>query len=335
MSLIKVVAMQKFVKMKNQKNIVFSIMMFFGLFVVCQPVLATSVQKKVILPNVIDNHKCFKCHGHRFFSFYNDVTGEKVYKRMNPFYVIDSVAFYHSNHRILECTDCHDGGYLKFPHNSQLQLQPMPTCLMCHEGDPATAQFHFDQIAKEFDASVHKKIYPNFKCAMCHNPHTYILTAPRDESIKKIVVYDNEMCLSCHSDVVNYKVLSDSAPKNITAAHEWLPNQKLHFQHVRCLDCHAKVQSDSTVDHLIMPKQDAVRNCVKCHSQNTMLMATLYKFRAKKSRSRIGFLNATILNQSYVISANRNTILNKASQIIFAIIVLIIIIHAILRIISK
>ena len=64
-------------------------------------------------------------------------------------------------------------------------------------------------------------------------------------------------------------------------------------------------------------------------------MASLYKFQSKQNRSEIGFLNATILNNSYVISANRNPALNNISLIIFGLVLLIIIIHSILRIISK
>lgn len=327
--------MHKIYKLKlNQLNIAFAILMFVGLFMVFQPAKAQETQQQKA-PNAADNHKCFKCHGHKFFSFYNPVTEKKVYKRMNPFYVIDSVAYKNSNHRVLECTDCHDWGYTKFPHDGKLQMQPMPSCLDCHEGDDVTAKFHFSEIKKEFDASVHKKMYPNFRCSMCHDPHKYLVTARRDKNIKQVIIYDNEMCLSCHSEFVNYKVLSDSAPKNITVFHDWLPNQKVHFQNVRCLDCHVKVENDSMVDHQILPKSQAVRNCVKCHSKNTILMASLYKFQSRQSRSEIGFLNATILNNSYIISANRNPFLNKISLIFFGLVVLIIIIHAILRIILK
>ena len=319
----------------NPLNITFTILMFFGLFMVFQPVNAQETQKPETFPNAAENHKCFKCHGHQFYSFYNTVTEKKVTKRMNPYYVIDTVAFYRSNHKVLQCTDCHDYGYTKFPHDGQLQMQPMPSCMDCHEGDDVTAKFHFSEIKKEFDASVHKKMYSNFRCSMCHDPHKYLVTARRDKNIKQVIIYDNEMCLSCHSNYPNYKVLSDSAPKNITVFHDWLPNQKVHFQNVRCIDCHVKVENDSMVDHQILPKAQAVHNCVKCHSQNTILMASLYKFQSRKSRSEIGFLNATILNNSYVISANRNTVLNKISLIFFGLVVLIIIIHAILRIISK
>ncbi|MBE0651004.1 MAG: cytochrome c3 family protein [Bacteroidales bacterium] len=318
----------------HQLSITVSIFMFFGLLVVIQPLKAQETQNQK-LPNSADDHKCFKCHGHKFFSFLNEVSGKEVIKRMNPYYVIDSNAFYHSNHHTLECTDCHDAGYLKFPHDGHLQMQPIPTCLDCHEGDEVTAKFHFDEINREFDSSVHKKMYGNFQCSMCHDPHKYTVTARRDKNIKQVIIYDNEMCLSCHSNIVNYKVLSDSAPKNISSAHEWLPNQMIHFQNVRCLDCHVKVENDSMVDHQIQPKAQAVKNCVECHSKNTILMASLYKFQSKQSRSEIGFLNATILNNSYVISANRNPVLNKISLIIFGLVLVIIIVHAILRIITK
>ena len=319
----------------SRMNFAFAILMFFGLFMVYQPVKAQEAQQQKEVPKAANNQKCFKCHGHKFFSFYNTVTEKKVYKKMNPYYVIDSVSYNKSNHRVLECTDCHDWGYTKFPHDGKLQMQPMPSCLDCHEGDDVTAKFHFSEIKKEFDASVHKKMYPNFRCSMCHDPHKYLVTARRDKNIKQVVIYDNEMCLSCHSDYVNYKVLSDSAPKNITVFHDWLPNQKIHFQNVRCLDCHVKVENDSMVDHQVLPKAQAVHNCIKCHSKNTILMASLYKFQSKQSRSEIGFLNATILNNSYVISANRSPVLNKISLIFFGFVVLIIVIHAILRIISK
>ncbi len=286
--------------------------------------------------NATENHICFKCHGHKFYTYYNDWTEKNVIKRMNPFYIIDSAAFYEQNHCSFKCIDCHDADYAKFPHDGDLQMEEMSTCLDCHEDDEKTAKYHFEEIDKEYKLSVHyKKFGSSFSCWSCHNPHKYKVTARENEDISKVIIYDNEICLSCHSKVSSYMVLSDSAPKNMVAAHDWLPNQKLHFQHVRCLDCHVKVQNDSMVDHDILPKKEAVRRCVDCHSQNTFLMATLYKFRSKKSRGQFGFLNATILNNSYVIGANRNHFLNRASLIIFVFVIVILIVHGILRIIKK
>ena len=255
--------MHKLVNMKlHKKGIFISTLLFISSFVVFHSANAQDTLNKKIFTNVAENHKCFKCHGHKFYTYYNSLTEKNVIKRMNPYYVIDSVAFYKSNHRTFDCTDCHDPDYGKFPHNGQLQMEEIPSCLDCHEGDPNTAKYHFEEIDKEFKSSVHAKKYSNFSCWMCHDPHKYKLTAMKNRNVKEVVIYDNNMCLSCHSNIVNYKVLSDSAPKQITAAHDWLPNQRLHFQHVRCIDCHAKEESDSSVSHDILPADKAVKNCV-------------------------------------------------------------------------
>jgi len=89
------------------------------------------------------------------------------------------------------------------------------------------------------------------------------------------------------------------------------------------------------VAHHIQPKEDAVKKCVECHSQNSRLVETLYKFRAQEARSQFGFLNATTLSDSYIIGANRNYYLNVLSGLIFCGVVLLITIHAILRIVIK
>lgn len=324
----------------HKRGVLISTLLFFALlfissFVVFHSASAQDTLTKKVFTNTAENHKCFSCHGHKFYTYYNSLTEKNVIKRMNPFYVIDSVAFYKNNHCTFACTDCHDADYGKFPHSGQLQMEEMPSCLDCHEGDDVTAKYHFEEISKEFKASAHEKKYSNFSCWMCHNPHKYKVTARKNKDIKEVIIYDNNMCLSCHSNVVNYKVLSDSAPKNMIVAHDWLPNQKLHFQNIRCLDCHAKIQNNSMVDHDILPKEKAVKRCVECHSKNTILMATLYKFQSKQLRDKTGFLNATILNNSYVISANRNPFLNVTSMILFGLVVAILIIHGILRIILK
>ena len=50
--------------------------------------------------------------------------------------------------------------------------------------------------------------------------------------------------------------------------------------------------------------------------KNSILMASLYKFESKEQR-RDGFFNGIILNESYVIGANRNEYLNLLSLLIF------------------
>jgi hypothetical protein len=61
-------------------------------------------------------------------------------------------------------------------------------------------------------------------------------------------------------------------------------------------------------------------------------MSSLYKFKSKEQRRTNGFVNGVILNESYVIGANRNSYLNLLSLIIFFGILVIITIHIIFRI---
>ena len=150
--------------------------------------------------------------------------------------------------------------------------------------------------------------------------------------LKDVITYDNEICLSCHAHAEKIQLLSDIEDPNVISQHEWLPNQKLHFQHVRCIECHTEAKEDMLIPHHIVPKERAVRLCVKCHSANSILMASLYKFQSLEKRNKIGFLNASILNESYVIGANRNYFLNVFTGILFGIVILALFIHAVIRI---
>jgi len=141
--------------------------------------------------------------------------------------------------------------------------------------------------------------------------------------------------LSCHADVNKYQLITDKKKPNVIDSHDWLPNQISHFSHVRCIECHALSTDDVLVAHQIKPKADAVKKCAECHSKNSELLASLYKFRAKENRSKFGFFNAATLSDGYVIGANRNVYLNYLSGIIFGLVMLIVIIHAVLRFISK
>jgi hypothetical protein len=104
-----------------------------------------------------------------------------------------------------------------------------------------------------------------------------------------------------------------------------------HFRNVRCIECHTKVNDSLLVAHRILGKEKAVKLCVECHSTNSILMASLYKYQAKEKRNELGFINASILNQSYVIGANRNLFLNIISLVIFGFTIIGIVIHSALR----
>jgi len=65
-----------------------------------------------------------------------------------------------------------------------------------------------------------------------------------------------------------------------------------------------------------------------------MLMSSLYKFQSKEQR-KDGFLNGIILNESYVIGANRNQYLNNLSFFIFLVLAAVIAVHTFFRIRKK
>jgi hypothetical protein len=279
------------------------------------------------------NYNCLKCHGGKYFSYFNESVGKDVKERMNPYYIIDSAAFYKSNHKSFSCTDCHSSDYASsFPHPNGLRFEPMLVCLDCHGGEDNSTEYHFETINEEFLASVHSEKHSDqFTCWMCHNPHSYHISARTSENLAETIRYDNEICLGCHSDESRFGLLSNRDIFNMLDRHEWLPNHLAHFKSVRCIECHAEVNENILVGHKILPKEKAVKKCVECHSKNSILLASLYKYQSKEKREKQGFLNGAILTETYVIGANRNRFLNLASLGIFGLVVVGIFIHAVMR----
>ncbi len=68
---------------------------------------------------------------------------------------------------------------------------------------------------------------------------------------------------------------------------------------------------------------------------NSLLTHTLYKFQSQEARAEYGFVNAIVMNEAYVIGANRNSYLNLISIIIFGLTFIGIVLHATVRIIKK
>jgi hypothetical protein len=284
-----------------------------------------------------ENEGCLKCHGQSKFYVENKESGKTMTKKMYSELIIRRDLFYVSNHREFKCIDCHSEDYATFPHAGNLMMQAMPNCLDCHGGDPKYSKYHFENIEKEFNESVHvKRLGANFTCWKCHNGHFYKITARPSENIKHTISYDNAICLNCHADSLNYELLTDKENPSLISKHDWLPNQKLHFLSVRCIECHTrKSANDSTlVAHEILPKQLAVKKCQECHATNSILLATLYRYEVKEIRSTRGFIKGSIVNDKYVIGANRNYYLNILSIIIVISVFIGILIHAILRFIK-
>ena len=212
----------------------------------------------------------------------------------------------------------------------------MSTCLDCHGGDASFAKYKFEEIETEFKKSVHFKAYgENFSCTKCHSQHTYVATARNSSNVLEIVDYNNKMCLSCHNDMKKYKLVSGHDNPKLVQVHDWLPNQELHFQHVRCIECHTEVVDSLMVSHNILSKDHASKKCAECHSANSKLKASLYKYENLKKRSSEGNIITILSNSSYLIGTHQIPFLKLLSLVIFFAVITGIIIHSIFRITKK
>jgi hypothetical protein len=306
--------------------------------ILCIVVFLVFSQKPQAQDNVptTGNDLCFRCHTHQTFTFRNTLTETEVKRMMNPLYILDKNRFASGVHSKFKCTDCHSTGYSKYPHNAELKLEPLGTCLDCHGGDEKFAAFQFEKIDEQFQKSVHfHKSGTSFTCSKCHNQHYYQAKSRNSSEVAEIIGFSNEMCLTCHSNNSKFQLISDTLKPALSQIHEWLPNQELHFKNVRCLECHTRVVDSLAVSHNILPKEKALKNCIECHSKNSMLVASLYKYKNLQSRSEEGKLNTIISNKSYVIGAYQNVWLNYTSIVIFLLALAGISIHLIIRITKK
>jgi hypothetical protein len=270
-----------------------------------------------------DNERCFKCHGQNKYEYTNESLGHQVKAMMYSEIIIDRNKFYESNHKSFSCTDCHSGEYVKFPHSGELRMEQIYNCIDCHGGDEKFAKYNFEGIEADYQQSTHFKLEgEGFTCWDCHGPHDYKINVRNNSNLKETILYDNNICLRCHSNYNQFQILSEREEINILQKHDWLPNQESHFKSVRCIECHSQINDTILVSHLINPVEKAVKKCNECHSQNSMLMSSLYKFQSKEQR-KDGFFNGIILNQSYVIGANRNEYLNILSLLLFGVVLLI------------
>ncbi|HKI79192.1 MAG TPA: cytochrome c3 family protein [Ignavibacteriaceae bacterium] len=274
--------------------------------------------------NKEENKNCLKCHSWSTLGFRDKESGLLVNLSVNP----DN--FYTSNHKILACVECHSKDFTVFPHSNKLKEESL-YCLDCHTDKKELSKYSFKNIEKDFKKSIHYlKLGNQFTCFNCHEPHSFKVNARVNTQIEKIVLYDNRICLDCHNSSSKIAALTKDVIPSLNESHKWLPHLELHWANVRCIDCHAP-ENTAGVPHEILPKEKAVKNCVNCHSENSILLQSLYKFQSVQKRNEQGFINATILNNSYVIGATRNYYLNLFSFIIFGITIIFLGLHGYFR----
>ncbi|MPL82257.1 hypothetical protein SDC9_28193 [bioreactor metagenome] len=283
-----------------------------------------------------ESKQCLVCHGSPRYELTDTLTGETVTMKMHAELQIDPVEYSKATHGAFKCTDCHSIDYHIHPHPVSTKFEVNYTCMDCHGGDETYASFNFETIEEEYLKSIHAtELGSEFSCWSCHNPHTYRLSDKEPGQLINRVARNNSACLHCHGDINNYAVLIEKELPDLIKSHSWLPNQSLHFRKVRCIDCHAANNDSIMVAHLVLPASESVKNCVECHSTNSILMGSLYKHQAAEKRNKLGFYNGVIMNEAYVIGANRNYYLNIASVVIFIMVLIGIAIHATLRYIHR
>ena len=250
--------------------------------------------------------------------------------------IIDTLAYYSNNHKSLACTDCHSTEYSNLPHKSDLKLEPVLTCTDCHTDTEDTPPINFTGITEEFKKSIHAtRKDGNASCWSCHNPHTYNITTRSKDNLSQVVAYDNSICLECHSGMGKFDILYGDPKSNLIAKHQWLPNPVNHFKNVRCIECHAEIREDVLVAHNIRPKEEAVRICAQCHSADSRLKHSLYKYQLAQAREGKSILTSIVTNKDFAVGTNPSPLLNLISQLILALALLGIGIHTIIRIIKK
>jgi len=276
-----------------------------------------------LVSDFVDNNEaCFYCHGtNSQITFEDSLSGQVYDMEMDSSDILQRAEYYGSNHKSFSCLDCHDRRYSTYPHPLNASQEFHFNCIDCHGYDDDYAQYQFEAIEEEYQQSIHHLARPDsFSCWKCHDPHAYDLSIRDSENLAASISYDNEICLRCHGQ------------KEHALIHEWLPNQALHFKTVRCIECHTRINDSILVAHLVLPAENAVQNCRECHSRNSILTATLYKYQSAENRNKYGFINAAIMNEAYVIGANRNYFLNGLSLIIFGLVFVSIFIHIIFRV---
>lgn len=286
--------------------------------------------------------QCVSCHsGHRESPQYvfNPETGI----RSNV--MIDMPEFRQSDHGDMTCVDCHTLGFDDYPHSYPRQRL---VCMACHPGPlektPENvelgfrriiedAEYEFMRIEEEYENSVHFDDVVNFTCEECHDPH-YFRATKRQPSPLDILENDNAPCIRCHkADALDMHMLSDPADPDLVSEHEYVQLPKMHLDNTRCVDCHSDV--GKIVAHDMREEEDADQGCMSCHSTGSIMMTRHYRYHDEFEGSDLGFHNAALMQDTYVMGANRNRYIDYISYAIIGITLLVLGVYGVNRLIHK
>jgi hypothetical protein len=124
-------------------------------------------------------------------------------------------------------------------------------------------------------------------------------------------------CIACHADE---KMMNKYNIATVAVAHDWLPNKEIHWETIRCVDCHSSYVPPN-LSHNILPLNNSIKKCEECHTKNSVLMSKLYKHEKQTSLEKFGFINGVLLSTAYVIGTTRNVFLDSLSVIICGLVI--------------
>lgn len=249
---------------------------------------------------------CLRCHAMATLGYREEATGRVVSL------AIPAAEFLSSDHGRLPCQKCHEGdSYQEYPHDS---AAPSPrTCLQCHGQDPAFKKYRLEAIAAQVGKGVHRGSDGKAAtCVYCHDNHRVRLSNGRQEEGEKRIVHANAACRACHEEP--NRRTNNGLGSSLAARHGWLPNVALHWESVRCVDCHTPPLGAEV--HSVEPAKRAQQRCEECHTKDSLLLTKLYRHRLVEERQRAGFLNSMVLNDAYIIGMTRNEPLDLLSMLL-------------------
>jgi len=260
-----------------------------------------------------DSDACMRCHQMSTMARRNPETGKVVELSIHP------GLYAQSAHRELACGDCHSRGYQHYPHRSNLADEGL-SCVGCHR-EQAKANHKvsaMDAIETEYQHSIHAPLESDgFSCFSCHDAHDFRPESKAAPPAQRVAA-NNAPCLECHLEQRG----------DIPVGHDWLPRPSLHWQAVRCVDCHTPVNGPKRVSHRVLSAADSARNCVQCHTRNSQLLGQLYTWRSEQALDEHGFFRQALYNDAYIVGMSRNDTLDRISLGVLALVLLGIVAHA-------
>jgi len=216
------------------------------------------------------NDKCFECHGDSSIEAKSD-RGKKL------LLYVDKELYSEGAHQEFYCIECHNNRdcpeYYERPVEETAKIEQRD-CEECHK-----KYFHKEE--EEYKKSVHyTEIGEKFNCTSCHDQHTMTPTLTEQNvvfyDVMERIRSDNNQCLNCHTNEERYSLFKkeDEEMPDIHQSHSFLPNAELHWDSVRCIDCHTPM--DKIEYHNILERDKSKFNCIECHTAKSMLSEKLY-----------------------------------------------------------